>query len=107
MWICTNKGFLSIVDDGKVEDCLVVRARRKGDIEAAFPGAEVKTLKGRDYQFRAHIKRNVVAEAVAKQINEISYDNFKNSVDDHDLHNAYSSFWSIHARLQPKPQYTM
>lgn len=107
MWVCMSDCFVSIVDDGNVEGCLVVRARRKGDIEVAFPGADVKTLKGRDYQFRAHIKREVIAAAVAKQINEISYDNFKNSVEDDDLHHAYSSFWNIHARLQPKAPYRM
>lgn len=107
MWVCLNDAFLSIVDDGEVDGSLVVRARRKGDIESVFPGAKGKTLRGRDYQFRAHIKREVVAEAIAKNIMDIDYNNFKNSVADNDLHHAYHGFWDIHARLQPKRPYTM
>jgi hypothetical protein len=107
MWICGSDYFLSVVDDGEIEGCLVVRARRKGDIERLFPDAKVKTIKGRDYQFRAHIKRELVVEAIAKQVNEIDYDNFKNSVEDNRLHDAYAGFWQLHSRLQPKPPYRM
>lgn len=107
MWICLNKAFFSIVDDGEVAGSLVVRARRKGDIEKVFPGAEVKTLSRRDYMFRAHIKREEVAEKVAQSVMSIDYSNFKNSVRDSDLHHAYHGFWDIHARLQPKAPYTM
>jgi hypothetical protein len=107
MWICGSDYFLSIVDDGTIEGCLVVRARRKGDIEKIFPGAEVKTLKGRDYQFRTHIKRQLVAKAISDQIMAIDYDNFKNSVEDNRLHDAYAGFWQLHAGLQPKPPYRM
>jgi hypothetical protein len=46
MWICMSSSFLSIVDKycDKVE--LLVRARRKGDIEAIFPDAEVNEYPG-------------------------------------------------------------
>lgn len=107
MWVCLSDSFLSIVDDGKVKDCLVVRARRKGDIEKVFPLAEVKTLRGRDYQFRAHVERQTVADAMYEQVIGIKYDNFKNSVRDDNLHHAYHRFWDIHARLQPKAPYMM
>jgi len=106
-WICLNDAFFSIVNDGQHAGCLVVRARRKGDIEKVFPGVKVRTLRGRDYQFRAHVKREVVADAIRIAIMDIDYSNFKGSVDDPELHSAYQSFWHIHARLQPVPPYRM
>ena len=107
MWLCLNDAFLSIVDDGKVDGCLVVRARRKGDIEKLFPSVKVITLKSRDYQFRAHVSRELIAEQVAAQVMAIDYPNFKDSVQDNDLHDAYAGFWQLHARLQPKRPYMM
>jgi len=107
MWLCGSDYFLSIVDDKEVDGCLVVRARRKGDIQKLFPDAKVKTLRGRDYQFRAHVKRELIADAVAAQVMSISYGNFKDSVANDELHHAYSKFWHIHADLQPKKPYRM
>lgn len=107
MWICGSDYFLSVVDDGQVDGCLVVRARRKGDIEKIFPDADVKTLRGRDYQFRAHIEQETVAQAIHNQVMNIDYDNFKNSVEDDKLHDAYAGFWQLHSKLQPIPPYKM
>ena len=42
MWIALNDSFLSIVATPEDPDTLVVRARFKGDIEAVFPGADVR-----------------------------------------------------------------
>lgn len=106
MWLCLNNAFLSVVEPEKNSTHLRVRARRQGDIEAIFPDAEVKKTPGRDYLFRAEIEREKVAEAVAAQICGINYGNFKNSVRDNKLHDAYAAFWSIMARLQPIPPYS-
>ena len=58
MWICQNNSFLSIVNSDRDLPVLMVRARRKGDLEAAFgQDVEVTTLPGRDYSFRAFISR--------------------------------------------------
>jgi hypothetical protein len=106
MWVCLNNSFLSIVSKECGPDELLVRARRPGDIEAVFPGAKVKKSTNTDYAFRAVLPRNVVAEAISAEVTSIEYDNFKNSVRDDDLHNAYSAFWREHARLQPTAPYT-
>lgn len=42
MWICTNLGFLSIVDKAQQPGCLVVRARKAGRIEALFSEAVIQ-----------------------------------------------------------------
>ena len=115
MWISTNKGFLSIVRPSAMRlhnhpARLLVRARRKGDIEAAFrdlfPELMVERTPARDYLFRALIPADIVAQMVAKQIINIDYNNFKNSVQDKKLHDAYAAVWHIMAKLQPTPPYS-
>lgn len=105
MWICLSDSFLSIVAKDCPADCLLVRARRPGDIERVFPDAKVTQQLGTDYQFRAIIPREQVADAMVAMAMTIDYSNFKNSVKDRRLHDAYASFWHQHARLQPRPPY--
>ena len=106
MWVCLKNSFLSIVDKECKPGELLVRARRPGDIEAVFPAAVVKKSTSTDYAYRAVIKRADVAEANGAAVFKIDYPNFKNAVRDDALHNAYSAFWGIHARLQPTAPYT-
>ncbi len=95
MWIMTNTGFLSCVQNRNKPEQLLVRARAEGEIESIFPGADVFTDPNADYHFRAYICKEAVAKKIAEQILGIDYDNFKNSVRDHDLHHAYSGCWSV------------
>lgn len=106
MWLSLSRSFLSVVDKAVAPDCLLVRARRPGDIENYFPNAVVKKTIGNDYLFRAEIKREEVAAVVAAEIMGITYDNFKNSVDDRRLHDAYAGVWHTMARLQPIAPYS-
>lgn len=106
MWVCLNKSFLSVVSKQCKPDELLVRARRPGDIEAVFPEAVVKKSTSTDYAFRAVLPRSRVAEAIAAEVMGIKYDNFKNSVREDRLHDAYAAFWNIHARLQPTAPYS-
>ncbi|MEN6544469.1 MAG: hypothetical protein ABFE07_00335 [Armatimonadia bacterium] len=106
MWCCLSDAFLSIVEPEPGSPVLRVRARRKGDIERVFPGAKVERTPGRDYLYRAHIDREIVAQVMADQVRGISYGNFKNSVRNSKLHDAYAGFWSIMARLQEIPPYS-
>ena len=105
MWICLSESFLSIVDASDEPGTLLVRARRQGDIEAIFPDAKVVQSIGRDYLYRAGIKREEVAAALADQVMRLTYPNFKSSVADPRLHAAYSSTWSIMSQLQPYAPY--
>ena len=106
MWVCLKNSFLSIVDKECKPGELLVRARRPGDIEAVFPAAVVKKSTTTDYAYRAVIKRADVAAAMTAEVMGIRYPNFKNSVRDDALHNAYAAFWNVHARLQPTAPYT-
>lgn len=111
MWLCQNKSFLSVVapspNDPKAAagDVLLVRARVKGHINNVFPAAEEIEVLGRDYQFRAYIPRAEVATAIAAAVTAIDYPNFKNSVQDHELHKAYADVWGVMAKMQEFPPY--
>ena len=100
MWIMLNSAFLSVVADRDNKDQLLVRARVKGHIEAVFPSAKVFTSDTSDYYFRALISRIEVSEAISEQLAKIDYDNFKSSVKNKMLHDAYMNVWTIMYRLQ-------
>lgn len=126
MWVFLNDAFFSIVDEKAKQakfgvkpakrkindrDILVVRARRKGDIERVFSQhmklydrkLEVTESAVTDYQFRARIPRGVVKEVMVAEVQRITYGNFKDSVAEDDLHHAYSSVWGVMYRLQEPP----
>ncbi|WP_176058111.1 hypothetical protein [Paraburkholderia sp. BCC1876] len=106
-WLCFNDSFLSVVASDKDPKVLNVRARRVGDIEAVFGKTyPVVTLPARDYAFRAFIPRDVVANVVAAKLAATDYTNFKDSVADHHLHEAYARTWSTMAALQECPPYS-
>ncbi len=95
MWIFQNDSFLSIVAQRDKPGVLMVRARKAGDIEAVFPQAESWEGGGTDYQFRAEVPGEEVAEAMAERIRGIGYGNFKASVKDGPRHDAYSDVWWV------------
>jgi len=95
MWIMLKDSFLSIVRDKEaVTDTLLVRARKRADILAVFPGAKVRSTPKRDYQFRADVTRAEVAKALVDQVFAIDYDNFKHTVEDPARHAAYARIWT-------------
>jgi hypothetical protein len=106
MWLCLNDAFLSIVHKDCARDELLVRARRPGDIERVFPEAKVTRYTKSDYLFRAIIKRELVESAVVAETQRITYGNFKDSVKDQSLHDAYLRVWSTMADLQPTRPYS-
>lgn len=105
MWIMLKDAFFSVVDKAKQPGCLVVRARRHGDIERYFPKAKVQKTVGNDYLFRAEIPREDVASRIAQCVMDNDAPNFKASVADDDLHRAYNQVWSVMSKLQPIPPY--
>lgn len=101
MWIFLSDSFLSVVDKGDPSgQTLLVRARRRGDIERVFPSADIIENAGTDYRYRARIDREQVALAMAEQVRAIRYPNYKGAVHDEALHDACVNVWSAMARLQ-------
>lgn len=106
MWLCLNNAFLSVVSKDCRPDELLVRARVPGHIQAVFPDAKVERTPEHDYLFRARVKRAAISAAFAKMVEGYDADNFKNSVADDKLHDAYAAVWGVMARLQPTPPYS-
>ena len=55
MWVYLNNSFLSIVENMDDSRLPHVRARKKDDIEAVFPDADVLATPAGDYKYRADI----------------------------------------------------
>lgn len=95
MWIFLNDAFLSVVECEGKPTHLLVRARFKGDIQNVF-GRKVPvylTPKA-DYRYRATISKAQVAEVLRKRVLEITYPNFKASVEDPERHDTYMDVWT-------------
>ncbi len=90
MWIILRNSFLSIAKRDCHEDELLVRARRKGDIERIFPQANVKETLEYDYRYRAVLKKAAVIAAMSQCINDIDYAHFNEAIDEGDLLDAYA-----------------
>lgn len=107
MWLMLNDAFLSIVSKDCPPGSLLVRARRPGDIERVFGRkVQVTKLDIADYLFRAVISKADLAEVMEREINRIDYGNFKDSVVDKDLHDAYMRVWTAMASTQPTAPYS-
>lgn len=106
MWIMLNDAYFSIVSKDCKRNELLVRARRPGDIEKVFPTAKVTELHHADYQFRAVVTRSEIKSAMNGEVDRIAYSNFKDSVGDKGLHDAYLRVWSHMSLLQPVPPYS-
>jgi hypothetical protein len=108
MWLCLNDAFLSIVKKDCKPGELLVRARRPGDIEKVF-GRDVKVKRSTDsdYLYRAIVPIEEVEMALQRAVEDIGYENFKDSVKDHDLHLAYMRVWTAMSEVQhPRPYST-
>lgn len=107
MWICLNDAFFSIVKKDCPDGSLLVRARRPGDIEKVFGRrAKITRLTDTDYLYRAVIARDDVVRALQNEVERIDYQNFKDSVVDGDLHDAYMRVWSALATVQDPMPYS-
>lgn len=96
MWFCHNKGMISAVQHRDDPETLIVRSRRKEWLADLFPGEKIHTSAGSDYKYRIFIDRRLFAETVRYWImNDLKYDNFKNSVEDDELYDMYSEIWSV------------
>ncbi|MGV7223974.1 MAG: hypothetical protein ACQ9MH_20920 [Nitrospinales bacterium] len=109
MWICLNNAFISAVQHREKPDHLMVRARMREHLAAVFPNVEIIETTKADYRWRVVAPKNAFKKAVNHSIDSIDYDNFKNSVEDHNLHDCYSKVWGVMHRLQyqdKKPEIT-
>lgn len=96
MWIFTNKGYVSVVEDFDNREVLLVRAR-KLDHLVGFIGSDERVFldESADYPYRVFVERGDFEEALVARAKEINYPNFKNSVADPVYHSLLSRVWQI------------
>lgn len=102
MWIFTPQGFLSIVADRENprEGQLLVRARNREHLELMLPDCEPFRKTPSDYPWRCWANRQVVAELLTRAAENLTYDNFKNAVEDPGYHDALLDVWTAMARYE-------
>jgi len=93
MWVALTEGWLSIVAHRDKPDHLLVRARNPKHITRTFPGAEMYTNADADYPFRADVPRKAVIEFMSIRLDNMQYDNFKNTIDEGAYHDAALNVW--------------
>jgi hypothetical protein len=98
MWIFTSTGMLSVVAHRELANYVLVRARSPIHIREMFPYAAVDETPNADYPFRTVISRELYANAIADYSLNISYDNFKNSIEENDFHDRCVDIWAIMLR---------
>jgi hypothetical protein len=96
MWICTNTGFVSVVQDWDDHSKVWVRARRRQDIEHFFgESCDITYTPDNDYAFRRLIEKTKFGELLKCKAFEVDYGNFKNSVPDGTLRKFYTEIWRL------------
>lgn len=105
MWIFAKTGFISVVVHRADPALLMVRARFEGDIEAVFGDLiDVRVTPFADYRFRTQVGRKRFAKVLARMVDEMDYDNFKNSVarSDPERVSDYMSVWAAMESAQER-----
>lgn len=96
MWLSLSKGFLSVVTNRNDHDQVLVRSRVKSHITNYFPDHEISEIPG-DYAYRIFITKEELKNFLIEYIDEMNYDNFKNSVPDDiefsTLYDFYERTW--------------
>jgi hypothetical protein len=82
MWVFTQDGFISAVDNGHVPGKLAVRARDKKSLEllAALTQQDIVQSKNSDYPYRVFVTREEFSNFMLSHVDSIDYANFKDRV---------------------------
>jgi hypothetical protein len=103
MWVFLNDAFLSAVQHRDEPDNLMIRARRREDLERVFGAdAAIVESKAADYRWRITVPKGAFANVLRLQVAAIDYDNFKSSVEEVDRHDAYMAVWQAMYRFQQR-----
>jgi hypothetical protein len=94
MWIFLSRSWLSIVQHLDDPDMLLVRSRVEGDIQRAFPNAEVEEQDDLQYRYRAVVPRAQVAGMMKSAVDNLSATSYKASLDTNRRRRAASRVWS-------------
>jgi len=108
MWVFTQDGYISVVDNNDSPGKLTVRARDKQSLEllADFVASPIIELRGRDYEYRVYVTREEFVKFMTMHIEHLDYSNFKNRIwatRGDTYHDACSDVWG--AMLQVSDKY--
>lgn len=112
MWILTTRGMYSVVLEADRPGWVLVRARRRDDLERLMELVEphvrrlppVIATPERDYPFRIKLQGRVWADVAEALAQEIDYTNFKDEVERVQgrwRHDVYARVWTILRQLTP------
>lgn len=113
MWVMTNRGFYSAIQfdprkaskeaPGWTKNVLLVRTRDEESVKrlAQAVGRDYHETKAGDYLYRIQVTRREFRTFLGDEVDRIGYGNFKSSVKNKPLHDAYMKVWSAMAALQP------
>jgi hypothetical protein len=107
MWVFTDEGFYSAVEDWNDDSRVWVRARDEGDIvklAMRFSDAEVVHTPGRDYAYRVHLTKAQWGRFMLDKSLGIDYGNYKDAVKERQGQkraSLYMRVWTAMLQLQP------
>lgn len=98
MWVFTQDGFISAVDNNQMPGKLTVRARDRKSLEllSDITGSPIVELPNRDYEYRVFVTRDDFASFLVSHVDHLDYGNFKNRIWDtrgEVYHDACSDVW--------------
>jgi hypothetical protein len=107
MWLFTQTGFFSVVQDYNDKAKLHIRSRFREDLERLraryIPKLAIKHTPRADYAYRAEISRRDYVLLAGALAAAVDYPNFKDRVTDeqgHDRHMLYMDVWTTMLRAQ-------
>lgn len=100
MWIFTSEGMISIVRHRELPQQLMVRARQPEILISLFPENELIITPDADYRYRKIIAQSDLIEVLNEEVEDMQYDNFKNSISNQDYHDACSRVWGCMYQYQ-------
>jgi len=113
MWLFTKTGFVSVVQDAKDKDKMVVRARDKQSLEPLMDeyGVKLVNLKNRDYPHRVFLTRKQFVDWLVQSGEDLDYNNYKTKVTQtrgsefaHPLHDVWATMLRLEDLGKPRAQ---
>jgi|694.fasta_scaffold76474_6 hypothetical protein len=79
MWVFSQDGFISAVDNGAKPGYLAVRARDRKSLVplSELAESEIEFTPSRDYQYRVYVTREMFQDFMQLSIETLDYKNFK------------------------------
>jgi len=109
MWLFTETGFVSVVQDRDDGNRMLVRARDKQSLRqiADWYGVDILDKVGRsDYPYRLFISRTQFVDWLVETGSAVDYDNYKNRVAQtrgYDFADPLHDVWATMLRLEKLP----